>query len=182
MKRSILFWPLVVGAAVFVLWVVFCLFVIGLPDPSYGPGGYWSPARHVLNDLRCAELARWMQSVVRGVWTLFPYTGLSKPIYDFEGSYLGPGELDISVTWFSPGERRSLHVMLDLGRDVLRPPDGYGVHSLSPREVHVHVVLMPGAHFALAAFVLVGVISVPVRLLMRFIPEDAAPPPGGKQE
>jgi len=40
MKRSILFWPLVVGAAVCLLWGLACFVVVGVPA-SRGPG---SPA------------------------------------------------------------------------------------------------------------------------------------------
>lgn len=201
MKRSILFWPMLGAAAVFVLWVGFCFFVVGLVigaptyraqvAPRFTVPTYWSPAANLLNVRQSRTLAGLLASAVNGLWRVAPYCRVPRPPADPEEHH-EQVEMLILRHYYHSGGRTGLlggHMV------VLVPKGGWTTYlasiisvwppawvRLSPGEVLLYVFLLPGAHFALAAFILVAVITVLVRLLMRFIPEDAAPPPGGKQE
>ena len=201
MKRSVFFWAVLSAAAVFVLWVGFCFFVIGLVigaptyraqvAPRFTVPTYWSPAADLLNVRQSRTLAGLLASAVNGLWRVAPYCRTPKP-------QAHPEEHDEQVEMLvlrhyyhsgGGGGLRQGHMV------VVVPKGGWTTYlasiisvwppawvGLSPGEVLVYVVLIPGAHFALAAFVLVGVITVLTRLLTRAAPDGVAPPPEGKQE
>lgn len=201
MKRNKFFWPVLSAAAVFVLWVGFCFFVVGLVigaptyraqvAPRFTVPTYWSPAANLLNVRQSRTLAGLLASAVNGLWRVAPYCRVPRPPADPEEHHEQVEMLILRHYHHrgGGGGLRQGHMV------VLRPKTDWTPYlasimsvwppawvRLSPGEVLLYVFLLPGAHLALAAFVLVGVISVLTRLLIRPTPEDVAAPPGGKQE
>lgn len=181
MKRSILFWPLVFGAAVFLLWVVFCFFVIGVPSPAAsrraGCTLSWSLADRVLSESGYAKLMWLLVGSVNDLWRVAPYCRVPKWDPDWDRF---PGALEICIWLWSPRQGGRLH-MVGVG-----PLAAQGTYSdtsfpcpvvpLSSGEVLTYVVVIPGVHFALVVFLLALVVSAATRLLFKAIglPEDAS--------
>lgn len=162
MKRSMLFWPLVVSAAVCLLWAMLCFVVIGVPV-SRGPGspGFSSPALRLVGAGSRIRLTRCFVSLVNNFWNLAPYCRAPRSDPFWEGHAWGPIGLDIGPNWLP-----SHWVILSPLPSPLHSSYNGPMLELSPGEVLVYVVLLPGAHLALATFVLVGVITVLTRLLL----------------
>jgi len=181
MKPGVLFWSAVSAGVVFLLWVVLCLFVIGVPvSRAYGLRAFWSPADQLLDARTRRSLQEFLQSAVNILWGL--------------AAYSGPAELD--ATW----ERvdAPIRVEIDCGVEIVPRTHTQSVRatlvvvgpqvdvsrlaydiyyvSLSAGQVLTYVVLIPGVHFALAAFVLALVVNGATRLLFKAIglPEDAS--------
>ena len=180
MKRSILFWPVAVGAAVFLLWALFCLFVIGVPRPGNTSGTYPSPAYHVLTRPQCVALAQALMSLTNCLWRWVPYC---RPAGRDAAWERVDAPVGVQVDFIQEG-RSFVYVrpQADASRYLSIIPSIIRVWALSPREVLAYVIVLPGAHFALAAFILAGVGTVLARFFMRSIPEGPAPPPGGQEE
>lgn len=172
MKRSILFWPVVSAAGVFLLWLVLSFLLIGVPKKG-GPPDFSFPAQDLVG---AGRVYSYYESAVTAIWRIGPYCRPSRMLAEWdecapprrvqllqlsEGGSVGFGQ------WFPLDD-------FNQGVNVL--------WVLGPVGVLAYVVLIPGAHFALVAFVLVGVITVLARLLIRAAPEGVAPPPRGEEE
>ena len=201
MKRSRFLWAVLCAAAVFMLWVGFCFFVVGLVigAPTYrgqvAPRStvptYWSPAAALFKGRQSRPLAHLLSSLVNGLWRVAPYSRAPRPEAE-AGSAEEEVELLILRHHYDSGGRTALfagHMV------VLVPKGGWTTYdaailsvwpeywtSLSRGEVLLYVFLLPGVHFGLVAFVLVGAVSLLTRVLIRPTPEGVAAPPGGKQE
>jgi len=203
MKCSILFWPVVSAAAISVVWVGFCLLVVGLVIGVPTSGApvaprstiptFWSPAANLLNARQSGTLAGLLASAVNGFWRVAPYCRPSAPQPDPENHR---EELQVLVLLHhydsgGAGGLRWGHMV------VLRPkterswtPYLASILSVWPQswvglsrgEVLLYIFLIPGAHFALAAFILAGVGAVLVRLFMVSVPERAGPSSGVQEE
>lgn len=161
MKRSIFFWPLVIGAAVFLVWMGLCLFVIGAPVARVtGEPGFWSPAHYLLGAAHAERLASILESVLYKLWGFAPYC-LAGSGYSMEGLY-GPVAISVRLGEVLPGWNHPWSCWAPL-------------FPMSAGEVLTYVVLMPGVHFALVAFLLALVVSAATRLLFKAIglPEGA---------
>jgi len=185
MKRSILFWPVVNAVAVFVLWVVFCFFVIGVPSPAAsrraGCTLSWSPADRVLSESGYARLMWFFVGSVNHLWRVAPYCRVRTWNPDWDRF---PGALEVCIWLWSPRQGSRLHMV---GAGPLAAQGTYSDRSfpcpvvgLSSGQVLVYVFLIPGAHFALMASVVVVLITFVVRTLRGLIPESA--PPSGEEE
>ena len=196
MKRSILFWPLVFGAVVFVVWIGFCFFVVGLVigvptsgaavAPRFTVPTFWSPAANVLNVRQSGTLAGLLASAVNGLWGVAPYS--RAPRREAEA---GSAEEQVEMLILRHYHHRGAGGGLQQGHMVVVVPKGGWTTylasiisvwpedwtSLSAGQVLLYVFLIPGVHFTLLAFIVVVLIAFVVRALMRFIP-DGAPPPG----
>ena len=201
MKRNKFFWPVLTAAAVFLVWVGICSFVIGLVigAPTYraqvAPRStvptYWSPAAALFKGRQSRPLARLLSSLVNGLWRVAPYSRAPRPESE-AGSAEEQVELLILRHHYHSGGRTALFA----GHMVLVVPKGgwttYDASilsvwpeywtSLSRGQVLLYVFLIPGAHFALAAFVLVGAVTVLTRVLIRPASEGVARPPKGEKE
>ena len=167
MKRSILFWPLVVGAAVCLLWGLACFVVVGVPA-SRGPGSpaFSSPVLRLVGATFRIRLTRSFVASVNGFWRFVPYCGPRKSNPDWEQRVWGPIGLDIG-----PNHLPSRWVVLSPLPSPLHSSYNYNGRTLelSPGEVLGYVVLVPGVHFALAAFFLALVVNGVTRVLSRAI-------------
>ena len=172
MKRSILFWPLVVGAAVFVLWVVVCFFVIGVPGPGASRRAgcilYWSPADRVLSESGYARLVWFIVGSVNHLWRVAPYCRVRTWNPDWDRF---PGALEVCISLSSPRQGGRLHMV---GAGPLAAQGTYSdtsypcpVVPLSSGEVLIYVAAIPGVHFALVASLLALVVSAVARLLLK---------------
>ncbi len=192
MKRSKFFCPLAGALSVFALWLVLCLLLVGVPAlwDRY-PSGCWSPTDWILGPVVTEGLVRHFETVVDFVWRLAPWSAPRRPplppllrdlpeeemqaeprlLVEVERNYRGGPEWSVY--------RRYL-VYVDWGGDVFGRTTLYA--TLYAPEFGVYVFLLPGAHFGLVAFVLVGAVTLLTRVLIRPTPEGVAPPPGGKQE
>ncbi len=201
MKRSILFWPLVIGAAVFLVWIAFCFFVIGLVigAPTYRAQvarpftvpTYWSPAAALFKGRQSRPLAYLLSSVVNGLWRVAPYSRAPRPQAE-AGSAEEQVEMLILRHYYHSGGRTRLfegHMVLVVPKggwttydaSILSVWPEYWT-SLSAGQVLLYVFLIPGVHFALAAFILIGVIIVLTRVLIPPTPDGVGAPPRGEEE
>jgi len=151
MKRSILFWPVVVG----------------VPRPGNTSWTYPSPACRLLTQGQSSALAQFLVSLTNRLWQALPYCRplKSDPTWERLGAPVG-----VEVDFIQEG--RSL-VCVGPQVDASRYPFDIPLWALSPREVLAYVIVLPGAHFALAAFIVVGLITLVVRALTRLMPESA---------
>lgn len=191
MKRNILFWPVVSAAAVLVLWLGLCLFIIGIPGNSPSPEAFSFPAWRLLGGSRgqwsYRELIRYFENVVTSFWRVAPYGRPSRR------SHPQPWQVAESVgeplTIYLPSSVRlqKAEGMANYLRSKSRPqevvlfgPSGRvdpysprtlsgvrrvsGYEVLSHGEVLAYVFLLPGLHFAGVGFV-VGLLIVGLRAL-----------------
>lgn len=171
MKRSMLFWPLVVSAAVCLLWAMLCFVVVGVPvSRGLSRPGFRSPVLSLMDAGSRIRLTRCFVSLVNNFWNLAPYCRAPRSDPFWEGHAWGPIGLDIGPNWLP-----SRWVILSPLPSPLHSSYNGPMVELSPGEVLVYVVLLPGAHFALAAFFLALVVSGVTRVVSRVIrlPEGA---------
>ena len=166
MKHSILFWPVVTAAGVFLLWLVLSFLLIGVPKKG-GPSDFSFPAQDLVG---AGRVYSYYESAVTAIWRIGPYCRPSHTPAHWdecapprrvqllqlsEGGWVGFGQ------WFPLDD-------FNEGVNVL--------WVLGPVGVLAYVVLIPAAHFALAAFLLALVVSIATKLLFKAIglPEDAS--------
>ena len=202
MKRSILFWPVVSAVAAFLLWVGSCFFVIGLVIGAPTSGApvaprstvptYWSPAAALSKGRQSRTPAHLLSSLVNGLWRVAPYSRAPRPEPEAGSAEEQVELLILNHYYHSRGRTSSFggHMV------VLVPTSGWTTYrasilsvwpptwvGLSRSDVLVYVSVIPGVHFALAAFLLALVVNVATKLLFKAIGlPEGAPRESAKEE
>ena len=168
MKRNLFFWPAISAAVASLVWAGVCGFVIGVPF-DVRTGWFRSPALR-LGGPRAWRAVVLLQSSVNGLWRMVPYCKVPRSLPEW-GPDLGPTEIRLAIIGYdAPGPALAAIRFGPQGAPGNVPGIG-----LSTGEVLVYVVLMPGVHFALVAFLLALIVSAATRLLFKAIglPEGA---------
>ena len=171
MKRSVFFWPVVSGVGVLVLWLALCLFMTGIPVGPASLRNFSVPARRLLGESHSLWYRRstWhFEGVVDGLWQLAPYCFPSGVVPDSWRKLEPPPGIQLPR---AGGQ-------VSIGRLARRGPFAREYDDkqipLSHAQVLLYVFVLPGFHFAGAAFA-VGLLVVGVRMLAgRLVPKAPA--------
>ena len=209
MKRSIFFWPVVSAVAVFLLWLVICLFMIGIPGNSPSPEAFSFPAWRLLgrswSQRSYRQLTWYFENVVTSFWRVAPFCRPSRRSHSH--SWQVAEDVSEPLTIYLPSSVRlqkaegMANYLRSKGRPqevVLFGPSGRfdpysprifggvrrvsGYEVLSHGEVLLYVFLLPGIHFGGAAFMLAFVVALLVRLPLAIVGPKAASGNGQSEE
>lgn len=142
MKRSVLFWPLVVAGCAVMFWLLACSFVLGWPSDW----GCRSPALLLFGPARTVAMATDITRAVNALGRIAPYASLGEEF--FFGADCGRS--DDTRPW----------VMIVFARPT-SDPASTTVRGLSLGEVWWFIFVLPALHVG-AAIALVGLALVSV--------------------